>query len=667
MRASDAREVEILALIHNYLLSGPWHRAAAALERDVAEAGVLPLTPGTPASLATMRCPPDQLRRLLARAHAPGHGTLLSTQAAGDSAAAHRRLLPLAPPLPAWLGAREMHGGRGMRSSAPGRRVQATALGLRTTSELLAGSERLGLRGVLDGHTNAAYCVAFDANCERIFTGADDHLIKVWDCATCFLLRTLRGHRAEITDISVHASGTLLASACNDQTIRVWALDVEGCPCIAVLQPPAGMAPGVDASPPIVARWRPLSTFRPNPEVFGVTQKGQCLLWTRLPPPPPPSASAQQPQRPQRPQRARTRRRPGEEGEAAEDTAVPHVSLRLAPPAAPATAPAEPGGRTAPIVHGWRLESSQLPRKASAASGAQGDNYSVYHAAWSAGGVRVAICTSDDVIHVLRVAEPRAAGSAPVHGALSQRPSTAPVHGALAAAAQAAAPAASASAAAVEAPPGPVLVATLRGHKNDVLTLAWASDGLRLATASKDGSARLWKLKGTEHKSKGAVLSTGRVLGETRGVGAEKWGSTTLGKPPPEGSEVPQVVSVVWTCDDALLLTSSSLGHLSVWCGHTGVAVRSLRASGPAAPPSRALLELRDLAAAVPPSVTMTMAVAMGSGAAGGGSGGVAAADGGPTSVPPPTPTRFMSSRRTRRCLASPSRPRTMARLSCGT
>jgi len=27
MRASDAREVEILALIHNYLLSGPWHRA----------------------------------------------------------------------------------------------------------------------------------------------------------------------------------------------------------------------------------------------------------------------------------------------------------------------------------------------------------------------------------------------------------------------------------------------------------------------------------------------------------------------------------------------------------------------------------------------------------------------------------------------------------------
>ena len=46
--------------------------------------------------------------------------------------------------------------------------------------------------------------------------------VKVWDSSSCFLLRTLRAHRGEITDMNVHPSGGLLASASNDQTVRIW-------------------------------------------------------------------------------------------------------------------------------------------------------------------------------------------------------------------------------------------------------------------------------------------------------------------------------------------------------------------------------------------------------------------------------------------------------------
>lgn len=135
------------------------------------------------------------------------------------------------------------------------------------------------------GHTQAAYCVVFDRAGERVFTGADDNLIKVWGARNCLLMRTLKvssaeslwrwpvrreawrsakavatgrqmctpslyfissfgrlaqqfarscqGHRSEITDLAVHSAGKLLASASNDRTVRLWALNHSQMPCIA--------------------------------------------------------------------------------------------------------------------------------------------------------------------------------------------------------------------------------------------------------------------------------------------------------------------------------------------------------------------------------------------------------------------------------------------------
>ena len=311
-------ELEMLALVHDFLRSGPWARAAAALETEVAEHRLLPPAgagagPLAPTTLAEMGCPPDQLRRLLRRlrqpappqqvsppqlqppAQPPSAGTisLLSVQAGASDVTA--RTAASARPsqlLPRWLCNREMHGtgGRGGRSH-----LRRAKLPDRASGALLMGQERLGLRGIVEGHTSTAFCLAFDPKGERIFTGADDCLVKVWDSSSLYLLRSLRGHRSEITDLDVHASGKYLASSCNDHTVRVWALHHAGLPCIAVLLP-EGAAP----SPPLQTAWRALSSNRPLPQLLSVTQSGACARAhahhpTHRPPPSPPSSHPSSP------------------------------------------------------------------------------------------------------------------------------------------------------------------------------------------------------------------------------------------------------------------------------------------------------------------------------------------------------------------------------------
>ncbi|XP_051543568.1 bromodomain and WD repeat-containing protein 3-like isoform X1 [Myxocyprinus asiaticus] len=84
------------------------------------------------------------------------------------------------------------------------------------------------------GHLSSVYCVAFDRTGRRIFTGSDDCLVKIWATDDGRLLATLRGHAAEISDMTVNFENTLLASASCDKIIRVWCL--RTCAPVAVLQ-----------------------------------------------------------------------------------------------------------------------------------------------------------------------------------------------------------------------------------------------------------------------------------------------------------------------------------------------------------------------------------------------------------------------------------------------
>jgi WD40 repeat protein len=74
------------------------------------------------------------------------------------------------------------------------------------------------------GHGSAVYCANWDKTGSKIITGSDDYLVKVWSARSGYLLRTLRGHEKEITDLAVDYSAKYLATSSNDCTVRVWSL-----------------------------------------------------------------------------------------------------------------------------------------------------------------------------------------------------------------------------------------------------------------------------------------------------------------------------------------------------------------------------------------------------------------------------------------------------------
>nr|XP_008105713.1 PREDICTED: bromodomain and WD repeat-containing protein 1 isoform X2 [Anolis carolinensis] len=97
------------------------------------------------------------------------------------------------------------------------------------------------------GHLSAVYCVAFDRTGQRIFTGSDDCLVKIWSTHNGRLLATLRGHSAEISDMAVNYENTMIAAGSCDKIIRVWCL--RTCAPLAVLQGHTGSITSLQFSP----------------------------------------------------------------------------------------------------------------------------------------------------------------------------------------------------------------------------------------------------------------------------------------------------------------------------------------------------------------------------------------------------------------------------------
>ncbi|XP_029318564.1 PH-interacting protein isoform X2 [Cottoperca gobio] len=77
--------------------------------------------------------------------------------------------------------------------------------------------------------------------------GSDDCLVKIWGTDDGRLLATLRGHAAEISDMTVSYENTMIAAGSCDKTIRVWCL--QTCAPLAVLEGHAASITSLQFSP----------------------------------------------------------------------------------------------------------------------------------------------------------------------------------------------------------------------------------------------------------------------------------------------------------------------------------------------------------------------------------------------------------------------------------
>ena len=74
----------------------------------------------------------------------------------------------------------------------------------------------------LEGHTDAVRSVAFSRDGALLASASDDNTVRVWDAATGAALKTLEGHTGAVWSVVFSRDGALLASASGDHTMRVW-------------------------------------------------------------------------------------------------------------------------------------------------------------------------------------------------------------------------------------------------------------------------------------------------------------------------------------------------------------------------------------------------------------------------------------------------------------
>ncbi|KAF9930405.1 Bromodomain and WD repeat-containing protein 3 [Linnemannia zychae] len=86
---------------------------------------------------------------------------------------------------------------------------------------------------IMNGHRFPTFCLLFDRTNNRIITGSDDYLIKIWSAQSGYLLFTLRGHSAVVTYMDLSTDNSMLATASDDGIVRVW--DLKTSAPVAVL------------------------------------------------------------------------------------------------------------------------------------------------------------------------------------------------------------------------------------------------------------------------------------------------------------------------------------------------------------------------------------------------------------------------------------------------
>jgi WD40 repeat protein/predicted Ser/Thr protein kinase len=78
------------------------------------------------------------------------------------------------------------------------------------------------LGGGGQGHTQTVTSVAFNKDGTRLASASEDQTVRIWEVETGNELHVLRGHARAVVGVAFHPDGTRLASASHDQTVRLW-------------------------------------------------------------------------------------------------------------------------------------------------------------------------------------------------------------------------------------------------------------------------------------------------------------------------------------------------------------------------------------------------------------------------------------------------------------
>src|SRR5258705_9528331 len=76
---------------------------------------------------------------------------------------------------------------------------------------------------VLEGHTEACYCIAFSPDGRQLVSGSGDHTIQLWNIQTGALLQVMSGHNDAVLSLAYSPNGMFIASGSPDTTVRIWA------------------------------------------------------------------------------------------------------------------------------------------------------------------------------------------------------------------------------------------------------------------------------------------------------------------------------------------------------------------------------------------------------------------------------------------------------------